>query len=403
MAPRKQFEITDGMMVNLIDMYPDMTAIELQKEFEKEEGNLYLGKLDKVFFLKKWRVVSRGLRNIVKNADDLAKQFEYLRALPYFPQRSPEWFKMRENCVSASSWGQALGFVHYANSSPKDLIRGKVAPETLPPFDDTYTRWGVKYEEVATRTYEAKVGIRVEEFSLVVHPEYDFLGASPDGIRPDGVMLEIKCPPKREITGIPPYYYWIQMQGQLEVCNLEKCDFLECKITEFQNEDDFWLCENEMKGVVSNFLDKDGKITYGYYTIPFKKEGLNEWIENEKLKENFHSISYWQIEKYSCVPVFRDREWFAETLPKLKEFWEKVLYHREHGLDDSFFTKKELEERYECERKKLSMNEILDIIENRFGGNISAIYEANDVPIDVLIYLESGSYISKEERSSIWS
>ena len=407
MAPSKKlFEITDGMMCDLMDKFPDMTALELQNEFEKEfnsgQNPLYKGRLDKVAFLKKWKLVSRGRKFMIKNADQQAEQYKYLRALPYYPQRSAEWFKMRENCVTASSWGQALGFVPYKGSSPKDLIRAKVAPETMPPFDDRYTRWGVKYEEVATRMYEYKVGIPVEEFSLVVHPKYDFMGASPDGIRTDGVMLEIKCPPKREITGIPPYYYWIQMQGQLEVCDLELCDFLECKITEFDNEDEFWLSENEMKGIVSNFVDADGKESFGYYVIPFKEDGMEEWIKQEQGKPNFHSLSFWQIEKYSCVPVYRDREWFSETFPKLKEFWDKVLYHRENGLDDTFFTKKELEEKYERERKKMSVEEILDTIANKYGGDISAVYDDADVDQDVIMYIESGSYIPEEEKSNIW-
>ena len=38
-------------------------------------------------------------------------------------------------------------------------------------------------------------------------------------------MLEIKCPTKRPITGFIPEYYHYQVQGQLEVCNLNYCDF----------------------------------------------------------------------------------------------------------------------------------------------------------------------------------
>lgn len=404
---KKLFEITDGMMEDFMDKNPDLTSIELQNEFEKEfnkgENPLYKGRLNKVAFLKKWRLVSKARKFMEKNADQQANQYQFLRDLPYYPQRSAEWFKMRENCVTASSWGQALGFVPYKGSSPKDLIRSKVAPETMPPFDDRYTKWGVKYEEVATRMYEYKVGIRVEEFSLVVHPKYEYLGASPDGIRVDGVMLEIKCPPKREITGIPPYYYWIQMQGQLEVCDLEKCDFLECKITEFDTEEEFWLSENEMKGVVSNFVDADGKESFGYYVIPFNADGLDNWITEEQKKPNFHSLSFWQIEKYSCVPVYRDRDWFEETLPKLKEFWDLVIHHREVGLDDSFFTKKEIEERYEKERVKMTVAEIKDAIENKYGGDINAVYADPDVSQDVIQFIESGSYISNEEMSSVWN
>ena len=43
-------------------------------------------------------------------------------------------------------------------------------------------------------------------------------------------MLEIKCPKSRIITGFIPEVYRAQIQGQLEVCGLDYCDFLECDI-----------------------------------------------------------------------------------------------------------------------------------------------------------------------------
>jgi hypothetical protein len=32
--------------------------------------------------------------------------------------------------------------------------------------------------------------------------------------------------------------------------------------------------------------------------------------------------------------VKRDREWFAEKLPIMDAFWKRVLWHREHGIED---------------------------------------------------------------------
>jgi hypothetical protein len=43
-------------------------------------------------------------------------------------------------------------------------------------------------------------------------------------------MLEIKNVVSREITGIPKPEYYVQMQLQMEVCDLEECDFLETKL-----------------------------------------------------------------------------------------------------------------------------------------------------------------------------
>ena len=42
-------------------------------------------------------------------------------------------------------------------------------------------------------------------------------------------MLSARCLSERIITGIPKKEYWTQMQLQMEVCDLDKCDFLETK------------------------------------------------------------------------------------------------------------------------------------------------------------------------------
>ena len=97
---------------------------------------------------------------------------------------------------------------------------------------------GVKYEPVTILIYEDMYKTKVEEFGCIQHPEYNFIGASPDGINIDetnnkfGKMLEIKNIVNREITGIPKTEYWIQTQIQMETCDLNECDFLETRFSE---------------------------------------------------------------------------------------------------------------------------------------------------------------------------
>ena len=54
-------------------------------------------------------------------------------------------------------------------------------------------------------------------------------------------MLEIKNVVSRKINGIPKKEYWIQMQLQMEVCNLNECDFLETQFKEYETEEEFIL------------------------------------------------------------------------------------------------------------------------------------------------------------------
>jgi hypothetical protein len=53
------------------------------------------------------------------------------------------------------------------------------------------------------------------------------------------------------------------------------------------------------------------------------------WIlEYRTYHRIFHKIIYWRLEVAHNQPVQRDRKWFAEAAPKLKQFWDEVLYYR---------------------------------------------------------------------------
>jgi hypothetical protein len=73
---------------------------------------------------------------------------------------------------------------------------------------------------------------------------------------------------------------------------------------------------------------------------------MKKKMKNER-KNNFLSFDYWYLEEVSCVPIFRNQEWFNDAKFKLADFWEEVCYYREMGLD---FLKETLNE--EKEEKK---------------------------------------------------
>ena len=93
--------------------------------------------------------------------------------------------------------------------------------------------------------YEKIHNTKVGEFGCIKHDNLSFLKASPDGINIDpknklyGRMLEIKNPTTRKISGVPKKEYWVQMQIQMEVWDLNECDFLETSFKEYENEEEF--------------------------------------------------------------------------------------------------------------------------------------------------------------------
>jgi putative phage-type endonuclease len=335
--------IYEALLENQSDFLEGITNIKetliyrtISEAIIKEFGVLYEDKLPKEI----WKVI----RSMRRPLSEIREQFRSLchinETLP--EQRSPEWYKFRENLLTASGWGNILGYI----GSRKEVLLQKCGYEPAQFKGNEYTRWGTKYEPIATRIYERRTGKTITDFGCMRHPapENFFLGASPDGISDDGVMLEIKCPPRRVICGTPTDYYWAQMQGQLEVCDLERCDFLECKLAEFNSSDEYMehiqmieaglITENTECGVSIDFrIDADTiKTIHSQFFI--RGDAINEFIinginENKNIK--FIGPTYWKIEIYQVNPVFRDREWFAWAREHLKIFYDEWQFYKSVG------------------------------------------------------------------------
>jgi len=193
----------------------------------------------------------------------------------------------------------------------------------------------------------------VGEFGCIQHPKYPFIGASPDGINVDtnsaryGRMLEIKNIYNRDITGVPKEEYWVQTQVQMEVCDLDYCDFMETRIKEYANETAFYGDPNrDYKGVLLHFIETNTRSSTvnqpRYVYMPFDIEmnaaAIQQWIQatREECKPRglvlFHTI-YWYLDEYSCVLIPRNRPWFEAALPKIQAVWNTILKERAEGYE----------------------------------------------------------------------
>jgi len=306
----------------------------------------------------------------IRERKNIIVKMEKLKSLKLPEQRSEEWYKIREGVLTASSLADAIGEGHF--STREELLLQKCGgPRGEVPFE--IVEWGVMYEPVATTFYEKLNNLTVLEFGLVPHPEFKIFGASPDGIcdvdSPSdyiGRMLEIKCPPKRNFTNEVPRHYWMQMQGQLESCDLEECDFLQVKFIEYFNETDYIediYLENDIikegysnnnlpKGLliafIRNNLEGNPTIKYEYGEFYSSYEDLKKWSETiiNKYKEDGYQydiikFNWWKIERYECTLVGRDREWWLSVQPKILDFWEDVLHYRKIGIQEILDKKEE--------------------------------------------------------------
>lgn len=305
------------------------------------------------------------------NIEEIAKQIDILRGKPQPTQRTPEWYANRYNLITASNAYK----IFESQAMKNQLIYEKCKPfDEVSNQEDEYKfvnvnsplHWGQKYEPISVMIYEKKFDTTIEDFGCIKHDKYNFLGASPDGINVDeandryGRMLEIKNIVNREIDGIPKKEYWIQMQLQMEVCNLDECDFLETKFTEYEDYDVFKLdsiqdtdtnneeftnlCESldhKLKGIMIYFQKKNGTPFYDYMPFDlYDEEDINEWFEEEITKYESEPYEYtymkmicWKLDKISCVLVCRNREWFKMNIEEMENIWKLIEYERINGYE----------------------------------------------------------------------
>jgi putative phage-type endonuclease len=360
--------------------------------------------------------------------DFIDEQLSILRNKPQPTQRTKEWYEFRHNLITASNAYKA-----FENQTVKNqLIYEKCQPlnnslyvdndvdnedikEVVMVNTNTTLHWGQKYEPLSVKIYEHKYNTKIEDFGCIQHEKYRFLGASPDGINIDktspryGRMLEIKNIVNREIDGIPKKEYWIQMQLQMEVCELDECDFLETKFSEYPDyaaylddtlneyyEDDegiefLNLClskDNKMKGSIIYFHTKEGSPFYVYRPLDLiHPNDIEEWQEsivdyyqyNPEFKYTYMKTIYWKLDQLSCVLVCRNRQWFNDNINELQQLWSIVEKERVSGYEHRAPNKRQKKESGETNNNIGVLKSSVCMLQfNKETGKITVVKIEND-------------------------
>jgi len=317
----------------------------------------------------------------------LEKHFNKLKLLPQPVQRSKEWFDYRYNRITASDTAAAIDLNPY---EPVESFILKKCDPNFPFRDNVNVFHGKKYEPIATLIYEHIYNNRVFEFGALPSEKYIYLGASPDGICSKytldnkfserlGIMLEIKCPVTRDIITkgkiigeICPFYYYCQIQQQLECCELDICDFWQCKISEYKNKYDYlndnclnnnvYETENNCllninkqltKGIILEFypkkfepdFDEDNIEWKSKYIVPSRLDMSELEYDNWVLyifnnyqtlypeiyeKYSFNKIIYWKLNLAHNVAIKKNNDFLQSIIPILENTWNKIVYYRKN-------------------------------------------------------------------------
>tara|TARA_X000000950_G_C13888734_1_gene649932 strand:+ start:1078 stop:2307 length:1230 start_codon:yes stop_codon:yes gene_type:complete len=386
----------DNFPLNMqYEKYEQMIVNEIFQELSVFEDNLNIKKtkekiLEFVIEYLKNNYVMRCYGNTYLTYNEITdeiineinKKLQYLKNVPQPEQRTNEWYNFRHNHLTASNLWKVFG----TTSSINQLIYEKCLPinpeKYKSGFTETPMSWGHKYEDVSIMLYEKRYNTKIRDYGCVPHIKYEFIAASPDGINDDcnsplyGRMLEIKNIVNRKITGIPKKEYWVQMQLQMEVCDLDECDFLETRFKEYESYEEFmedgdfkYTKDNMEKGVIIYIKDNINECPhYEYMPINYTFEEYKKWeeyiLEKYNNNNNYEWLKniYWRLDQVSCVLVKRNTYWFKEAYPELEKTWNIILKERE----DNSYTKR-------APKKREKKESIIENNNNNKNNNINNI------------------------------
>jgi hypothetical protein len=268
-----------------------------------------------------------------KSALERKTHIQTLIDRPNVPQRTQAWYEQSRNVLTASEFSIILG-------TPR-AVATLALQKTMPPRDpsqssssacSTYAMgpmdWGVRFEPVVKQILTTMWKANILDIGRLIHPSDSKLAASPDGLIQDasdedriGRLVEIKCPIRRVINDTVPFEYWCQMQIQMEVANIDECEYVEMKlVSPYRGDSEPYkapLTTPQHSGNVWIVQDPTTcALVYAYTHEELK--GFEE--------QGFAIIETipWHLERMFNKVIVRDSAWFTSTKEKREEFWKIV-------------------------------------------------------------------------------
>jgi len=239
--------------------------------------------------------------------------YQWLLDAVQVAQRTKEWYEETKDILTASEFsnvwkGPRTRAALVLSKAPKDdtprhSSRLACYKQETSPMD-----WGVRYEPVVKQLLK----YTIQDLGRIRHRKDSRLAASPDGLfvgkgEYEGYLVEIKCPTTRPIKEDIPFEYWCQMQLQMEVCDRQKCLYVEMKFKEvpFEEGMEHWISLDRN--------DETFELRYRY-------------SPNTTLEEGWTSVEQygWEVLETRKTLVNRDSVWFASIQGDLELFWKDV-------------------------------------------------------------------------------
>ena len=287
--------------------------------------------------------------------DPRQASIQRLLSLPQVPQRTEDWYEESRSILSASQYEtifkppRTRG--HLVMEKAGLTIKPRNFKNVVRTEDISAFTWGIRFEPVVKMLYEDMTQTTVADLGRLRHSRNPKLGASPDGLVTEdrteqkeclGRFVEFKAPVSRVINRDKiPEGYWMQMQIQMEVGDVEECDYLEVTFasaykTPYVSPES--TCNPPYYGIIAlirtpvpktytswetgETLTEEGEdLRYAY--SPLNADASWEPTLNDK--ETVLERIPWHVETFSKTTVKRDREWYeTKGNPTEALFWADV-------------------------------------------------------------------------------
>ena len=158
-----------------------------------------------------------------------------------------QWHHERRNRVTATNFHP---IANMRDSTSNKNIINRLFYDTTKELDTPALQYGRVHEELALQAYEKQSNTKVKRpVGLIVHPQYPFLAATPDGVVSEELIVEVKCPKSAENKSLQElaakplsggsntfflddklhlktsHTYYTQVQCQLACTGAKFCDF----------------------------------------------------------------------------------------------------------------------------------------------------------------------------------
>ena len=146
-------------------------------------------------------------------------------------QRTPEWYAARAGKLTASKFAAVLGPKGGRATYMREVVFERASGMAKHEVSSKSLAWGTDVEGFGLDAYTLSTGNIIAPSPFVLHPVYDFIGASPDGLVGVDGGVESKCPHSEAVHVLTwlegmPDDHTAQVQGNMAVTGRAWWDFI---------------------------------------------------------------------------------------------------------------------------------------------------------------------------------